>query len=125
MAVKLDLGKQLACKIVDLRSIRRKEKKRLIQLAADKEAKKGRYSSISSTRSKRQSSEMAKQIAEGSVNKIAREVEILKNVSHVSQHQARLLKQLSCLSYSSILTLKVQLDFTSLADLLIGQYYSS
>ena len=87
MAVKLDVGKQLACKIVDLRSIRRQEKKRLNKVSPIKEAKTSRYLSTRLLNSKRRNSDMAKQKVEESVKKIAREVEILKDVSHVSQRE--------------------------------------
>ena len=104
MAVKLDVGKQLACKIVDLRSIRRQEKKRLNKVAAVKDAKSVRHSSIASIKSKRHNSDIAKRKVEESVNKIAREVEILKDVRHVSLHEQQIPKITipPCLSFNPI-----------------------
>ena len=85
MAVRHQDGKQVACKIISLRGLRRDEENRLVSLSTDREEPiKGFGSTRLSKTAQNNIKKSVKRQVEDYVTKIAREFEILSIVSHVS-----------------------------------------
>ena len=80
MALKVSTGKQLACKIVDLRGIRRNEKQRLDDEWRLK--KKGTKLTLFKYSRQEMLSKMTEKVEE-CVGKVEREIDILRFLSHV------------------------------------------